>query len=318
MEDIRILTVAADDGSSRLDVFLSRGAPDLSRARIQSLIEQGLVLVDGLPGKAAKKTKVGQTVVLTVPPSRPSRVTPDPAVEFEILHQDHDLIVINKPAGLVVHPAAGNWEGTLVQGLLAACPDLEGVGGETRPGIVHRLDKDTSGVMVAAKTQRAHQALVEFFKTGEIRKSYLALSVGWPRNETGLIDLPIGRHPVRRKEMSTRSTAGRPARTRYEILRRFSLGVGLLRLQLLTGRTHQIRVHLATVGCPVLGDQVYGRGNGVLKGRGAVLEGLARRQMLHSHRLEFRHPVSGLPLNFEAALPPDLAGVLQLLESMDV
>ena len=302
----------------RLDILLSQCAPDLSRARIQALIGQGLVLVDGQPAKPGKKTPAGQKITLTVPPNRPGETTPDFTVDFTILHQDHDIVVIDKPPGLVVHPAPGHWEGTLVHGLLAACPDLEGVGGETRPGIVHRLDKDTSGVMVAAKTQQAHEALVQFFKTGGIGKTYLAFTVGWPRDDAGLIDLAIGRHPVRRKEMSTRSTSGRRALTRYEVITRFSLGVSLLRLILLTGRTHQIRVHLAALGCPVLGDRVYGHGTGTLKGGGTALRNLAGRQMLHSHRLKFRHPVTGLPMEFEAPVPDDMSKVLQLLESPDV
>ena len=314
METTRNFIVSSEYEGIRLDVFLSRVNPDLSRARIQSLIEEELVRIDERSVKAGKKVVAGQTVTLIIPPSKPARVAPDPSVEFEIIYQDRDLAIINKPAGLVVHPAAGHWEGTLVHGLLAACPDMEGVGGEIRPGIVHRLDKDTSGVMVAAKNQRAHEALVAKFKAGEMTKYYLALCVKWPRNDKGLIDLPIGRHPVRRKEMSTRSTAGRSALTKYEVLKRFSMGAALLRLRLFTGRTHQIRVHLASIGCPILGDQVYGRGVKALKNGGAPLRGLARRQMLHSHRLEFQHPGTGLPLSFEAPMPDDMEEVKRVLE----
>ena len=234
---------------------------------------------------------------------------------FEILYQDADIIVINKPPGLVVHPAAGHAEGTLVHGLLAVVEDLPGVGGEIRPGIVHRLDKDTSGVMVAAKTDAAHQALTAAFKGRGVDKAYLAICRGGPTKDRGIIDAPIGRHPIRRKEMSTRSKSGRTARTGYEVLDRFKMGACLVRLTLYTGRTHQIRVHLASLGCPVLGDPLYGRaGPGGLKDPEGRIRSLVNRQMLHSHKLGFAHPVSGERVDFEAPCPEDMVLVLAALE----
>ena len=223
--------------------------------------------------------------------------------------------MVDKPAGLVVHPAAGHASGTLVHGLLAACPDMEGIGGEGRPGIVHRLDKDTSGVMVAAKTSEALRKLVDDFKNGRVSKTYLALCLGWPDRDRGEIDLPIGRHPVRRKEMSTRSNRGRPARTAYQVLARYGLGIGFLSVRIFTGRTHQIRVHLASQGFPVLGDPVYGRGPAALKNGGGPLKKLVRRQLLHSHRLSLKHPVTGRSLECEAPRPTDMARVLEILEA---
>ena len=235
-------------------------------------------------------------------------------MEFGIIFQDGDLVVINKPPGLVVHPAAGHAQGTLVHGLLAACPDLAGVGGEARPGIVHRLDKDTSGVMIAAKTDRAHRILSAMFKSGEMKKTYLAICRGGPPADEGEIDAPIGRHPVRRKEMSTRSRSGRTALTRYRVRQRFGSGASFLEVRIMTGRTHQIRVHLASIGCPVLGDPVYGRGTGTVRGVES-LKDLITRQLLHSHHLAFNHPLDGRPLEFEAPLPADMEAVLGALKS---
>lgn len=307
--------VPVESVGERLDRYLTVMAPDLSRARIKSLIDQGWAMVDGRTTKAGRKLKAGQVVELTLPAAVPTSVEPDENVEFDILYQDAHIIVVNKPPGLVVHPAAGHWEGTLVHGLLAVIDDLKGVGGETRPGIVHRLDKDTSGVMVVAKNDRAHHALVEKFKTRDVSKQYLAICSGGPKADTGRVDTPIGRHPVKRKQMSTRSTAGRPAVTLFEVDRRFNLGASLLKVNILTGRTHQIRVHLASIGCPVLGDRVYGKGPEALKQGGGILKALVRRQMLHAHRLMFGHPITGEPLMFEAPLPSDMRRVLAALEN---
>lgn len=300
-----------------MDQFLAAQAPDMSRSRLKTLIDSGLVELDGAKVKAGQRLRPGQTVTLVVPAIRPSDLAPDPGVMFDILYQDEDIVVIDKPPGLVVHPAAGHAEGTLVHGLLAACPDLVGVGGEGRPGIVHRLDKDTSGVMVAAKTDRAHRALVEQFKQGAIRKTYFALCRSWPREDRGEIDAPIGRHPVRRKEMSTRSRTGRAALTRWEVLRRFGVGISLVQLNILTGRTHQIRVHMASIGCPVLGDPVYGVGLSALKKGGDQLKGLVGRQMLHAKQLGLIHPIHGAEMVFVAPIPTDMAQVLERLEQME-
>jgi 23S rRNA pseudouridine1911/1915/1917 synthase len=308
------LVVTEDQSGRRLDQVLVSADPELSRTRVQGLIDQGLVRVDGSGAKASVKVKAGQVVTLVVPAVAPSDLLPDATVCFDIIYQDEDLLVINKPPGLVVHPAAGHETGTLVHGLLAACHDLAGIGGEARPGIVHRLDKDTSGLMIVAKNEAAHKALVEMFKERQVGKIYLALTLGWPKGDRGDIELPIGRHPVRRKEMSTRSTSGRPALTRYQVLGRFAPGLGYLKLKIMTGRTHQIRVHLAALGFPVLGDAVYGKGLGVLKHGGGAIRDLVNRQMLHAHRLVLAHPCRGGRLEFEAPLPPDMALVLETLE----
>lgn len=300
----------------RLDHCLVEQLPRLSRARLKALIEKNMVTVDESPGKPSQKLKGGQTVRVTVPPVEPPNLAPDPSVGFAILYDDPDMVVVDKPAGLVVHPAAGHPSGTLVHGLLAACSDLAGVGGLARPGIVHRLDKDTSGVMVAAKTDRAHQALVEDFKRRRVEKTYWALCRGAPPSETGRIEAPIGRHPVRRKEMSTRSRAGRPALTLYRLRRRFGGEAAWLELDLKTGRTHQIRVHLAAIGVPVLGDPVYGRGN-TGSFSGGRFRDLLTRQMLHARRLGFNHPVTGRPMTFDAPMPTDMARLLDALEAWE-
>ncbi|MEW5723909.1 MAG: RluA family pseudouridine synthase [Thermodesulfobacteriota bacterium] len=305
--------VSGKEQGQRLDRFLADRAGDLSRARIKDLIEQGHCEVDCRKGKAGRRVRAGQRVELRVPETAPPGLEPEPGVTFGILYQDSDLIVIDKPPGLVVHPAAGHHSGTLVHGLLAACPDLAGVGGEARPGIVHRLDKDTSGVMVAAKNDRAHRALVAAFKSRHVRKVYLALCRDRLPALVGEINAPVGRHPVRRKEMSVRSPRGRPALTRYRVLERFPAGAALVWLEILTGRTHQIRVHLASLGCPVLGDSVYGSGPAGLKKGGGPFRDLIRRQMLHSHRLEFDHPVEGRALAFQSPPPPDMARVIEVL-----
>jgi 23S rRNA pseudouridine1911/1915/1917 synthase len=228
--------------------------------------------------------------------------------------------VINKPAGMVVHPAAGHSTGTLVHGILYHCPDLEGIGAEKRPGIVHRLDKDTSGLLVVAKNARAHHDLSRQFKARSILKHYLALVAGYPKTAGGRIDLPVGRHPVERKKMSTRSTRGREALTLWHVRERLA-GATLLDIELKTGRTHQIRVHCQAMGFPIVGDPVYGR-KGAIKqmtaGNADLQAALknAKRQMLHAHRLGFNHPVDGKALSFEAPLPEDMASLLDQLRSL--
>jgi 23S rRNA pseudouridine1911/1915/1917 synthase len=306
--------VEESDAGDRLDRFLSRRAPDLSRARIKTLIDDGLALLEGRKAKAGAKLKSGAIVTLTIPEVRPPVVRPDPAVAFEILYQDADIIVVNKPPGLVVHPAPGHSEGTLVHGLLAACEDLTGIGGEIRPGIVHRLDRDTSGIMVIAKTDYSHKKLVDAFKHRNVEKVYAALCIGKPKRLQGEVEAPIGRHPVNRKKMSTSSRSGRFALTRYEVTQTFKIGVSFFKVHILTGRTHQIRVHLASIGCPVLGDTVYGRGTAGLRSGGGEIKGLVKRQMLHANRLTFEHPVSGEQMQLTAPLPQDMTEVLTALK----
>ncbi|MDA8139926.1 MAG: RluA family pseudouridine synthase, partial [Desulfobacteraceae bacterium] len=237
-----------------------------------------------------------------------------------ILYEDRDLIVVNKPPGLVVHPAAGHACGTLVNGLLHHCPDLVGIGGERRPGIVHRLDKDTSGVMVVAKNNQAHQGLSQSFKDRRIQKIYLAIVMGCPDQAGGTIDLPVGRHPMDRKKMSVNSPRGRIAVTNWQVREQFP-GAALLALELKTGRTHQIRVHCQSMGHPIVGDPIYGSKRGLQhldRAHSEVYAVLkqAQRQMLHAARLGFVHPVSGQFMTFEAALPQDMALLIEALRGL--
>jgi 23S rRNA pseudouridine1911/1915/1917 synthase len=308
-----IFQVTEHDAGERLDRFVTSNSSDISRARVKQLIEQGFVLVDKEKSRPGRRLKQGQIVALDLPEPEEGRLEPDHAVDFGIIFQDPDIIVVNKPAGLVVHPAAGHASGTLVHGLLAVVDDLAGVGGEIRPGIVHRLDKDTSGVMVVAKHDLAHRKLVAAFKERMVDKEYLAICLGIPGKKTGEIDSPIGRHPVRRKEMSIRSVSGRPALTRYSVLESYGAGLSLIRVHILTGRTHQIRVHMASIGHPVFGDHVYGRGLGGLKKTGPPLSRLVGRHLLHARRIELLHPMTGERLAFEAPLPEDMAEVLAVL-----
>jgi len=283
---------------ARLDQFLVRVAAGLSRARIQDLIKEGHVTLNGGIAKASARLRAGDAVVLNEPPPVPTETVAE-EVALDVLFEDDDLIVINKPAGLVVHPAAGNWSGTLVNALLHHCQTLSGIGGEQRPGIVHRLDKDTSGCLVVAKNDLAHQSLAKQFAGREVTKIYLALTTGKFARKSGMIETHIGRHPVQRKKMTVLPAGrGREAKTGYRVLRELPTGT-LVECTLHTGRTHQIRVHLKHLGHPLLGDDVYGR-------RGSFV-----RQMLHAWRLGFVHPRTGKRLNFESPIPPDFveAGV---------
>jgi 23S rRNA pseudouridine1911/1915/1917 synthase len=240
---------------------------------------------------------------------------------IEIIYQDDQIVVINKPPGLVVHPAPGHADGTLVNALLHHCPDLGAIGGEVRPGIVHRLDKDTSGTMVIAKNSAAHEELSRQFKAREVEKKYLALVYGTPQSDTGSVRLPIGRHPVDRKRMSTTTRKGRDAETTWQVCERFP-GITLLELNLKTGRTHQIRVHCAAIGHPVVGDPVY-RPRKLFADSGSLLAEIPppvvsalksiSRQMLHAWRLSFTHPSEKILLAFESPMPPDMADVIDLL-----
>ena len=259
------------------------------------------MLVGGRPQKAHHRVDAGEWIRLHIPPATPLQLTPE-QVPLDILYEDDELIVLNKPAGMVVHPGAGRRTGTLVHALLAHCERLPGIGGVERPGIVHRLDRDTSGVLVVAKTEVAHQSLSGQFKTRMVKKRYLALVHGEVRQEEGRIEAAIGRRPHDRKRMGVRVRDGREARTIYHVLRRLP-GMTLLALELETGRTHQIRVHLAHIGHPVVGDQVYG---GRREHRRATSDGPSvERQMLHAWRLGFSHPTSGAWVEFAAPIPRD-------------
>ncbi|MXY42908.1 MAG: RluA family pseudouridine synthase [Dehalococcoidia bacterium] len=288
-----------ETGGERLDVFLADRRSDLSRSRIRKLVDDGHVTVDGRPGKASTRLAAGQRVTLELPQSSPVELRPW-NTPLSVLFEDEDLIVIDKPAGMTVHPAPGNEDHTLANAVLAHAPDIEGIGGERRPGIVHRLDKDTSGLIVVAKNGRAHAHLSDQFKSREVSKVYLALVVGHPSPPEADIDAPIGRHPHDRQRMAIVST-GRPAITRYRAVTSYSRST-LVEARPRTGRTHQIRVHLSSVGHPVVADTTYGR----------PAEGLSR-QFLHAFRLGFIHPASGETVRFSAELPCDLRSHLDRL-----
>jgi 23S rRNA pseudouridine1911/1915/1917 synthase len=298
--DLREFIVSHADAGQRLDVFLS-AVSGLSRTHVQRLIEAGHVLVDGHSQKSRHRVSPGEQILLGIPPSAPLLLAPEP-IPLDILHEDEDLIVLNKPPGMVVHPGAGRSTGTLVNALLAYCGTLPGIGGVERPGIVHRLDRDTSGVLVVAKTEAAHHSLSRQFKARVVTKRYLALVHGEVRQGSGRIEAAIGRREDDRKRMGVRLRGGREARTVYHVLRRLR-GMTLLALDLETGRTHQIRVHLAHIGHPVVGDQVYGGRRE--RRRGASDEPHADRQMLHAWRLAFHHPTTGVWVEFTAPVPED-------------
>jgi 23S rRNA pseudouridine1911/1915/1917 synthase len=316
LPDTRRVTIEPAQAGQRLDRALAQLWPDLSRSRLKALIDEG-ALKGPRPLTPSDKLREGDALELTLPPPAPA--TPQPqAIPLDILFEDDALLVINKPAGLVVHPAPGHPDGTLVNAVLAHCGDsLSGIGGERRPGIVHRLDKDTSGVMVVAKTEAAHHGLVEQFSVHSIEREYQAFTTGIPNPTHGTIDAPIGRHKVDRKRMAVTGT-GRAARTHYRVEEIFGQGAALTRCSLETGRTHQIRVHLSHIGHPVLGDPVYTR---VSKARRANLGGAADavaalgRQALHAAVLGFQHPISAKTVRFTADLPEDLRSLHKILTS---
>jgi 23S rRNA pseudouridine1911/1915/1917 synthase len=293
------LTVDGPIARLRLDQFLAKQLPQYSRSRLQQLIRDGFVNLNGKPSRPRDLVRPGDRIGLTEP--APEKIDSQPeAIPLNILFEDRDLIVVNKPAGLVVHPGAGHREHTLVNALLHHCPTLSGIGGKERPGIVHRLDKETSGCLVVAKNDETHRALSAQFTARTVEKIYLALVAGRMRKKTGVIEERIGRHPIHRQRMSVLSTRGREARTEYSVL--CSSGTAsLIECRLHSGRTHQVRVHLHHLGHPVLGDKVYGG-----KSTGRFV-----RQMLHAWKLGFRHPRTGEWKSFEAPLPDDFAEAME-------
>jgi len=305
---------------NRLDVFLATHSNDLSRSRIQTLIKREFVQVNNRPSKPSYKLKAGDHILLTIPPPEAPVLKPE-TIKFGILHEDKSLIVIDKPPGVVVHPAPGHSTGTLVHGLLQHCQDLSGIGGVLRPGIVHRLDKDTSGLMVVAKNDRVHASLSRQFKAGEVKKQYIALVHGLVKNDEQEIDLPISRHPKRRKEMAVIPSGGRRALTRWKKIEEFQSGFTLLSITIRTGRTHQIRVHLSHMGHSVVGDPLYGQGQKKWKRHPLYKKGILpviNRQMLHAKRLGFVHPDQDRYLEFESPLPYDLDHAVLVLNSLDL
>ena len=321
----RFTTVSAGESPKRLDVYLSTHTADLSRAAIQRLIEKGAVTVNGKRPKPSQKVKPGDEIAWDVPKPEPLEIDGEP-IPLDVLFEDDALLVLNKPAGIVVHPAPGHWRGTLVNALLyhmqaqRAASDAEGesfagIGGRERPGLVHRLDKGTSGVMVIAKTDAAHQGLSKQFKTHSINRVYLALVIGSVKGKTGRVDLAIGRDTKHRKKISARTTSPRAAVTEFQVAERFGVKrsgheATLVEVHPQTGRTHQIRVHLASLGHPLLGDETYG-GRKVCAWDDRGIE----RPMLHARTLGFTHPVTGQYLEYTVPPPADMEALLRLLRS---
>lgn len=294
---MKTLALTADRSGERLDVFLARRCQELSRSQARRLIEGGLVSLNGQPAKPSQPVAQGDQVIVRIPPAPRPELLPE-AIPLTIVYEDEDIIVVDKPAGLTVHPAPGHPRGTLVNALLALNPGLAGIGDKLRPGIVHRLDKETSGLLVVAKSQRAHRSLSQQLKDREVKKTYLALVQGQPQPPQGIIDAPIGRHPRLRKRMAI-VEGGRPAQTGYRT-REIIGDYALLEVEPITGRTHQVRVHLASRGHPVVGDATYGKRSPYVG-----------RQFLHAWRLAFRLPSSQRDIELESPLPPDLREALQ-------
>jgi 23S rRNA pseudouridine1911/1915/1917 synthase len=312
------IEVAPGEAGERLDRLFAARLPEFSRSRVKALIEAGHASL-GLRTitEPSHKVKAGQWLTLNVPEAAPAEPEAQ-AIALDVLYEDAALIVINKPAGLVVHPAPGNPDATLVNALIAHCgASLSGIGGVQRPGIVHRLDKDTSGLMVAAKTDAAHLALSAAFARRDIERAYLALVWGRPSPREGRIEGAIGRDPVNRKRMAIVQRGGKSALTTYKTVESFGAGASLVECRLATGRTHQIRVHMAAIEHPVIGDPVYGRATAArlkaLGPAGAAAVQALNRQALHATVLGFRHPATGEPMRWTVGLPADVANVIAAL-----
>ncbi len=314
------MTVETEESGERLDRFLARRLAGFSRSRLKNLIEAGHVNTGGATlSDPSHRVKPGQTFTLVLPQTVSAKPEGQ-AMDLAIVYEDDDLIVVDKPAGMVVHPAPGNPDRTLVNALIAHCgASLSGIGGERRPGIVHRLDKDTSGLIVAAKNDLAHRALAADFAARRIERLYQAVVWGIPVPREGEIEGAIGRHPVDRKRMAVVKRGGKAALTRYRVVRALGPGASLVECQLATGRTHQIRVHLASAGHPLLGDPVYGRETAERRSRlsAAGRTALAgfQRQALHAGTLGFSHPRTGEAIHFESPLPADFHNLIKALET---
>ena len=296
------LTLTADTAGERLDAFLARSVEDLSRSAAQKLLEKGAVTLSGRPAKKNEKTAEGMTVEVELPDPEPIDVVPQ-NIPLDVVYEDADVIVINKPVGLVVHPAPGHPDGTLVNALLYHCGDsLSGINGQLRPGIVHRIDRDTSGLIIAAKNDKAHVALADQLQDHSLARVYEAVVHGNIREDEGTVDAPIGRHPIDRKKMAIDRKDGRRAVTHWTVLGRYP-GYTHIQCRLETGRTHQIRVHMASIGHPLVGDPVYG-------GNRKSLPGLVG-QCLHARKLRFVHPSTGELVEVECPLPDWFERVLR-------
>ena len=299
-----------DDRGLRLDVFLAQRLKNLTRSQIQLLNRSGGVRVDGRQDKAGYRIRGGESIELDLHALEPPPITPE-QLPLQIHFEDQDLAVIDKPAGLVVHPGAGTKTGTVVHGLLFHFQNLSTVGGTSRPGIVHRLDKKTSGLLIVAKNDVAHARLSKAFQDRQIQKTYVALVHGRPPQDTGTIELSVGRHPAVRTKMSAGRPSGRSAYTEYRVLEHFR-GFSLLEVRIKTGRTHQIRVHLSAIGHPVVGDDVYGERS---HKEFTKQFGELNRFFLHASGLRFTHPTTGMPLEFHSPPPPELQKLLQSIRS---
>ncbi len=300
--------VAAGQAGIRFDHFLVQFVPESSRSNLVQSIRLGLIQVDGKKKKSSYRLKVGEQVSGTVFQASPPELIPQ-KVPFEILYEDDSLLILSKPPGIVVHPASGNPDGTLVNGLLHHCQEIAEVGDQIRPGIVHRLDKDTSGIMVVAKTALCHRLLVDAFKSRTVDKEYLAIVFGILEQKTGRIVAPISRHSVHRQKMAVcEEGRGRYAASSWNVIEEYSEGCSLVQVRIETGRTHQIRVHMASLGHPVAGDSLYGRARNTRK---------FPRQMLHAHSLSLTHPITGRKLIFSAPPWPDFKDILDQLRMQE-
>lgn len=317
MDSFRKISCPFDLPAQRLDSYLSEQLPEISRSQLKKLVEDGRVSIDGHAVKASYKLRGGEQITVALPqPQETSAVAEE--IPLDIYHEDQDLIVINKPAGMVVHPAAGHWQGTLVNALLYHCHDLAGIGGELRPGIVHRIDKDTSGLLVAAKNDISHQHLAAQFKQHSITRRYLALVHGIVDQQRGTIDQEIGRHPQQRKKMSVNTRQGRRAVTHWKLLKRYDkVNLSLVECALETGRTHQIRVHFSAAHHPLIADPLYGS-----RSREAAVKDLPLKrliatlpgQALHAFKLGFIHPTTGKYLEFSCQMPDTLSRIIDYLD----
>lgn len=304
MKEIEILISPEDDGL-RLDVYISKETENLSRSLAQKLISDGFVKINGDTSKPSSKVSAGQRINILIPDPKNADILPE-NIDIEILYEDDDIAVINKPKGMVVHPACGNYKGTLVNALLYKCDKLSGINGVIRPGIVHRIDKDTSGVLVIAKNDNAHYKLSQQLKDHSMKRKYIALVYGRVKNNNGTISTQIGRHKIDRKKMAVLKIGGRHAVTHYNVLDYYK-DYTLIEAVLETGRTHQIRVHMAHIGHPLVGDEIYGPKK--------QKEGV-KGQMLHAQLLGFSHPVTGLYLEFKTPLPNEFEEFINKLKKL--